>query len=63
MGDAWLDGPLNLEDGNRLLMVDPMRAMHIRASSNISMDLAIKANRKRETKSFEEMVPPYLHDF
>ena len=52
-----------LEDGDQLLMVDPTPALNIRASSNIAMDLAIKANEKKPKKAWTESVPKYLHDY
>jgi hypothetical protein len=52
-----------LEDGDHLLLVDPTPSIQIRASTNKAMELAIKANEKKEKKPWKETVPDYLHDF
>jgi Retroviral aspartyl protease. len=44
-----------LNDGDQLLMIDPTPALNIRASSNIAMDLAIKANEKKQKKEWTEV--------
>src|SRR5277367_4935781 len=57
-----LDVAQDLEDGDRLLLIDPTPAIRIRASTNIEMELAIKANEKKDKKPWKETVPEYLHD-
>ena len=54
---------VHLEDGDRILMIDPNPALNIRAKSNIATDLATKENQKKEQKPWKEQVPNYLHDF
>ena len=49
-----------LEDGDRILMVDPTPAIQIRSKGTISTELAAKAAQKLRVKSFEEQVPKYL---
>jgi hypothetical protein len=51
------------EEGDQFLLIDPTPALRIRASTNIAMELAIKANEKKEKKPWREVVPEYLHDF
>jgi len=55
--------PVNLEDGDQLLIIDPTVAMEIRARTNISTELAAKENQKKEQKPWTEQVPEYLHDY
>ena len=57
------DTASNLEDGDHLLLIDPTPSIQIRASTNKAMDLAIKANEKKEKKPWKESVPGYLHNF
>src|SRR5277367_1012890 len=58
-----LDMAQDLEDGDRLLLIDPMPAIQICASTNIAMELAIKVNEKKDKKLWKETVLEYLHDF
>ena len=51
------------EEGDHFLLIDPMPALQICASSNIAMGLTIKANEKKERKPWREAMPEYLHDF
>jgi hypothetical protein len=51
------------EDGDQYLLIDPTPAIQIRASTNKAMELAIKANDKKEKKHWKETMPEYLHDF
>jgi hypothetical protein len=60
--DANMGTPL-LEDGDRLLMIDFSPAIDIRASSTPSVKLAEEAAKHQVKKSFEELVPLYLHNF
>src|SRR5277367_3100357 len=46
---SWTsDMTLDLENGDRLLLIDPTPAIQIHASTNIAMELAIKANEKKD---------------
>src|SRR5277367_4208756 len=61
---SWTsDMTQDLENRDRLLLIDPTPAIQIRASTNIAMELAIKANEKKDKKPWKETVPEYLHDF
>ena len=51
------------EEEDQFLLIDPTPALRIHASTNITMELAIKANEKKEKKPWREAVPEYLHDF
>jgi RNase H-like domain found in reverse transcriptase/Reverse transcriptase (RNA-dependent DNA polymerase)/Integrase zinc binding domain/Chromo (CHRromatin Organisation MOdifier) domain len=55
--------PIIIEDGDKLLMVDASPAINVRATTNISMELAIQAEKEKPVRTFEEMVPPYLHSY
>jgi len=44
-------------------MVDTTPALNIHAKTNIATELAIKENSKTKSKSWQEIVPEYLHDF
>ena len=48
-----LDMAQDLEDRDRLLLIDPMPTIQIRASTNIAMELVIKANEKKDKKTME----------
>jgi hypothetical protein len=39
------------------------RQMYIRATRNKSVEILAEANAKKQKKSFEEMVPGWLHDY
>ena len=55
--------PIDLTDGNTILLINMNPAMEIRACSNIATELAIKEHHKKEAKPWKEQVPSYLHDF
>ena len=55
--------PIDLEDGDKILLIDMNPAMEIHARTNIATELVIKDQRKKEAKPWNEQVPEYLHDF
>ena len=55
--------PSELEDGDKLLIIDMTKAIHIHAKVNISTELAAKEHQKKEQKPWKEQIPEYLHDF
>jgi len=52
-----------LEVGDRILMVDASEEVNIRAYASKATQLAEQAMKSSPKRSFEEMVPAYLHDF
>ena len=44
-------------------MVDPTLALNIHAKTNIATELTIKEYNKTKSRSWQEIVPEYLHDF
>jgi len=44
-------------------MVDPTPALNIYAKTNITTELAIQEYSKLKSKSWQEIVPEYLHSF
>ena len=58
-----INDEFNLEDGDRLLLIDTTPALQLRAYSTRSTELAAAAHAKKEQKPFGEIVPSYLHDF
>src|SRR5215470_10654429 len=46
-----------------ILIIDPTPALDIRAKTNVATELAIKEHDKKQQKSWQEIIPPYLHDF
>ncbi len=56
--DKWDE---ELEEGDTILTIDFTQAILIRAHH--ANDLAAKANKGKEAKTFEEMVPEWCRDF
>jgi hypothetical protein len=61
--DGVTTAPIVLEDGDHLLMIDPTPAVHIWSKGMISTELAARTAAKMTKRTFDEMVPEYLHDF
>jgi hypothetical protein len=54
---------MDLEEGDRLLLIDPTPAIQIRATGTKSTELAARQHAMKEKKPWTEHVPEYLHDF
>src|SRR5436190_5393137 len=62
----WEDDPTGLpilEDGDHLLLIDMSPEINNQAFATKSTLLAEKATKDMPKKTFEELVPAYLHDF
>src|SRR5499426_679218 len=51
------------KEDETILIVDPNPALNIRAKTNVATELAIKEHDKKQQKSWQEIIPEYLHDF
>jgi phosphoglycolate phosphatase-like HAD superfamily hydrolase len=57
-----------IRDNERMYYIDTeawlqQRAEHIRLTTNISTDLAARAEAKKKHKDWEEVIPPFYHQF
>lgn len=62
------DPEAHLEEGEQIFVFDWQRYIatggaHIRAKTNVAMDLAIEENAKKVKKSFEELAPEHYHEY
>lgn len=54
---------LELEEGDKILMVDMSEEIHLRTFNTTAQKLAEAAEQQKTKKTFEETVPSYYHSY